>query len=545
MKKYLVYILYTCLALLIMRPFFGGGFLFLLDMVWSPHLQLSDYLSAGISASFPLIVVFKILSSFLPLVFIQKILLTVLFLSIGSFMYYFARINKIAQEWALVAGGFYMLNPWVYERFLAGHYLVLLGYAIFPLVFGLFLELLSSYSWQKFIKLTLLLSLYPIFSIHWAYISYLVLFFSGLFYLLYYKKWKILLTFLWWKYLLIILGTIVAVNSFWLFSFWSDGGVFPKIGLSDFVAFKTQGDAVFGVFFNVLSLYGFWSTANFLPKDLFSAWWLLTIFFLFLSWLGYLNLVKRNRFLALFLAFSFGPLVFLAVGYGADIVRPSIDLLFVILPGFKGLRETEKLVGLIAFIYAFLIPLGFAYIFDLCGLKREHKSFFIYKYILLSMAWLLAFLATFGIFNSFSHQLQTYNYPDGWEKVENILVKNEAKTVLVLPWHGYPHLNFAGNKRVANPAKGFFSADLRVGRNLDNVYLLETEQGEWDKFVFQIVQGLNSIDNMTNFLQNHHISHIMLLKIDDYWRYSFLQQAKILKNTYEDQDIVLYSLVYN
>ena len=148
-----------------------------------------------------------------------------------------------------------------------------------------------------------------------------------------------------------------------------------------------------------------------------------------------------------------------------------------------------------------------------------------------------------GIFNSFNNQLQTYSYPKSWETVENILSNNhETKTVLALPWHGYPRLNFAGDKRVANPARSFFSFDIVAGKNLESAFLQETEQKEWDNLIINIINKDKLFDDYKEFLAQNSISHVLVLKIQDWEDYNFLNNVKILKQIFNDEHAIIYKI---
>ena len=543
MKKYLPYILYAMIVGLIMKPFFTPGFLFLLDMAWTPNIQLSDYLSGGVSAGFPLALLLKFLSFLAPVEIIQKILLSLFFFLSGAFMYRFARVNNFGREWSFVAGLFYMLNPWVYERFLAGHWLIMLGYAFFPFVVALFLEFLKRPCKRQIIKLSLFLAVYPILSLHWAYIAYVFLSFCGFIYLWQEKRLSVLKNLEFVKKFLLILILIITVNSFWLFSFWGDAGVFPKITQNDFIAFETSTDTRFGVYFNVLSLYGFWNTAYFLPKDMFGAWWMLTIFFVGFSVLGAVYLIKKKNLFGLCLAIGFMPILILAVGYGSEFSKFFVNIFYYIMPGFKGLRETGKLTGLLAFSYALLVPIGMKYFFELCGYRLKEKSLSFFKFIAIFAVILIVFLSTMGIFNSFDKQLQTYEYPKSWFAVEEMLANNQGtKNVLVLPWCGYPQLDFAGNKRAVNPAHSFFSFDVVVGRNLENIFLMETTQAEWDDLIQNALNKNKKFDYYKDFLAQEDISHVLVLKIYNWKDYDFLNKAEILECIFDGEDAVVYKI---
>jgi len=542
MKKYLPYILYLILATVVMLPFFSSGFLFLIDMTWTPNIQLADYLTNGISSHFPITFIFKALNLIVSLDVLQKALLLVILFISGSLMYWLAK-RYMRSELAWTAGLFYMFNPFVYERFLAGQWIVLLGYAYFPLVLGLFLVFLKKPKSKNFYKFCIALVLYPIVSPHWFYIAIPFLILTGAVHLWREKKWSVLGIKIFWQRTIELVLAFLVVNSFWLFSFWRGDGTFSRITLNDFQAFKTLGDDQFGIYYNVLSLYGFWSTSKFLPKDLFSSWWIWTIFFAGLSLLGAWQILKQKKLIGLVLVIAFLPTLILAVGYGSDFSRWINDVLFYIMPGFKGFRDTEKLVGLLAFTYALFIPLGTKYFLELCGLEFKKRFLSLANLLAVSIVVGLVFLATFGIFDSFNQELKTYEYPAGWNVVEEKLATNpNAETMLFLPWHGYPSLDFAGYEKIANPARRFFSVPVVAGRSFDNRYIVETIQVEWNTYIDQLVVGDRNLDDQIDFLRNRDISHIVLAKVHDFEEYEFLGQSQMLIREYEDDDIVLYRI---
>jgi len=535
MKKNYPILIFAFLTIAIMAPLYQDGFVFLLDMVWTPKIQLSDYLINGINSGFPLTLLFKLLSFIIPTEIIQKILLSTILFLCGYLMFRLAQ-TLMLKKWALLSGIFYMLNPWVYERFLAGHWKVLLGYAILPLAIGLFLKMLKNPSRKNFFIFFIGFSLYPLISLHWTYISFFFLIGLSIIYYFFDKSNKKLVV----PYFSLakassIFGIIfLAINSFWLFEFFGEDGIIRKITLNDFSAFATIADAQWGSFFNTLSLYGFWQKSYFLPKDYFSWWWILTFLVLFLIIAGAFQSIKKKNTLGITLTFLFIPTLFIAVGYGSPFTKPIIDFLYHTLPGFKGLRETAKISGLLAFTYAILAPLGAQYCTRNIS-KNSTKIFFV-------MTMLIPFLWTHSIFWGFRNQLKTYQYPIGWHKTEQMLSASSQKieNVLFLPWHGYLILNFAGNDRIANPARAFFSANIIVGKNLDSVYLLETEQAKWDKKIFSWLNEVATLSDNKNFLKSENVSHIILTKTHDWDRYEFLENSKLLKKIFEDNSVVLY-----
>lgn len=166
-----------------------------------------------------------------------------------------------------------MLNPWVYERFLAGHWFVLLGYALFPLMVKLFWQMMRDKKRSDVVKFAVAFALYPMASLHWAYIAGFVFGVMFLGYAIRHARERII-----WIGLGVVIGTWLVLNSFWLVSgFFGGGQTFSQISFNDFKAFATQGDPVIGVFGNVLSLYGFWQTSSMLPKDMNAYWWVCSV----------------------------------------------------------------------------------------------------------------------------------------------------------------------------------------------------------------------------------------------------------------------------
>lgn len=541
MKKYFSYLTFIAIALAIMLPLYQSGFVFLLDMIFTPHLNLSDCLENGIDAGFPITVLIKFLSFIIPLEIIQKIILSLVLFLPGLFMYKLSKLF-LPEKWAILSGIFYLLNPYVYERFLAGHWFVLLGYAFFPLLVKLFLEFLEKRNNKSFIKFALLFSVFPLISLHWVYIAFWFLLLLGIIYFFYITKNKISSCFSFLKFLAIQIILFLIINSFWLFNFFNPSGAYNKFSLNDFAAFTTKTDPNFGVLFNVLSLYGFWGSDFFLPKDFSPHWWILSLIVLFFSVYGAYKLFftnKKNKFparnstsrlLVLTLSIIFIPTVLLSIGYGSEITKPIINFLSTFLPGFNGLRETEKLVGLLAFSYAILVPIG--------GLAFAKKQ----KYVFVLLV-IVPFISVWTIFCGFNGQLQSNDYPRSWYQANEILKQDENNKLLFLPWHGYPNVPFANNAIISNPASRFFQVEVIAGKNIDSVYLLECDQGIWDKKILAILHGFETLDENIEFLQSENVTHIMLAKFPNWERYGFLEESNKLQKIFETDDLVLYKIL--
>jgi hypothetical protein len=558
-------LVFAALTVAVMLPLYKSGHIFLLDMTWGPAIDLADYMSSGVGPAFPLTLLLKLLSLVFSVALIQKIVLTLILFLSGWLMYRLAKSLKVetlqrSNLYATLSGTIYMINPWVYERLLAGHWLVLLGYAVFPLLIKLFLKWREQLSIKSFIPLAILVSIYPILSPHWFYISTLFLLILFIISILTRNpsqpplilrggaKKVIFVTLLFFTF-------FVLINSFWLTSFFSESATFTGISLGDFQAYQTQADATFGPFINGLSLYGFWSTDFALPKDTLVFWWIYPLVLLGLSALGLYSLLSKERslaagvsgrterFLGLSLLIIFPIALLLGVGFANEFTRSITTALYHILPGFKGLRETAKLFGLLSFCYALLVPLGAG---RLAAMLSRLPSHFSQKALHMAMWLVVAVLVvamSHSMFWGFAGQLKPADYPAGWFAVEDRLNSHPTvQTVLFLPWHGYMAMSFANYRTIHNPAPGFFSPAITAGKNIDNVFLKETAQPEWDDFLFRTLHGYATLDENIDFLQRKKISHVILAHEADWDRYGFLDEAVYLQKIFSDDNITLYAI---
>lgn len=534
------YVLFAGLVLAIMWPLYRPGYIFLLDMVWGPALFEQTF-TQGLQPHTPLLFIIKMLSSILPLPVIQKILLSLILFAIPASMYRLSR-HYMPQLFATLSGVIYVCNPWVYERFLAGHWLVLSGYALFPLVLLLFDRWLKKSSFHNLWPLALLLALYPILSLHWSYIA--ALFLIGLMVIAWLSKTISLKTFFTHERLLqlgILSGLIISINAFWLVGFFDPQVTYNQISTEDFAAYQTVADPQYGVVINTLSLYGFWSSDYILPKQTLSYWWLYPVLMIGLSIIGLVYSVRKKLLIGFGLALAALPAVLVGIGYGLDALKPLINALYAVLPGFKGLRETAKVLGVVAAIYAFLAPLGIASLaYKISCISHIKKP--LADYSLALTAAIVSLVSVHLMFFGFAGQVVPRGYPTGWHDARLLLSTEESQHILVLPWHQYMVMSFANYHNISNPAERFFSEPLITSTLLDNAYLAQTRKSRWDQIVFNLVHGQQSFDVLYPDIKAQQVSHIMLLKELDWQRYEILDQAQLLEKTFDTEHIALYRL---
>ncbi len=542
-KKHYPIAIFLLLAMLIMAPLYKSGFVFLVDMVWGPGTDFSDIIRDGIGSSFPVRMVLYFFSFLFSVEVLQKIVLTgVLFLP-GVAMYRLA-LRYMPQSLAVGAGMLYALNPYVYDRFIIGHWIVLLGYGFFPISVLLLNHYFETRTWRNFLVFALAFSLYPIISLHWVYIASGFLFVYGILEIKTYKVHQVrelidLREFF--KKFLVFLVMFFVINSFWLIGFFDAGKTFSAITLNDFRAFSTIGDPEFGIWFNVLSLYGFWSSSFLQFKDFFSWWWVIALVVMMFSIFGAYLQIRRGNTLALAIAIIFIPALFLSVGYGSSFTEPVIDFLFKFVPFFRGLRDTEKISGLIAFAYAFFTPLGVSSTLLYLGKKASAKKEKSWRWLAPSLVALIPFLWSGTMLFGAYGQVAPYSYPNGWYEAEEVLsADSETQKVLFLPWHMYIRLNFAGGEIVGNPATAFFSKEMITGLDFDNLLMLSSQKNVYDEHVAELT--LETIPDERAFWISKGVTDIAIAKTDDWEQFSGLWNSHYFENIFDSDSIALFKI---
>jgi hypothetical protein len=243
----------------------------------------------------------------------------------------------------------------------------------------------------------------------------------------------------------------------------------------------------------------------------------------------------------------FIPAWLLGVGYANGITQTVVLWLARAMPGFKGLRETEKLIGVVAFAYAVLIAEGGEW---LARFVRE--SFEGRKIAVGLTAGVLALFIFLGVHSmplAFGGQVVSTDYPASWYQARTAMAleaKADAKVaprMLVLPWQAYLDLSFAGDHRVANPASLFFGDAAIVSADTGNINLKSQapEQAVWDRYSFVVVQDLMGVDKSIDFLKANNVRHIVLIKESDWQRYApVLDASKKLRKLIDTPSIAVY-----
>lgn len=519
-------IVYLSFVIVIMHPLLAApGNIFLTDMVFPEHISFSSLIADGLTPGLPIMLVLYVVSAALSVAVAQKIFLFLTLFAIPMGVYMLLS-RRVPGSLAIAGGAIALFNPFVYERFMIGQWFVLLGYAYLPYLLFALERFRTNPGGRHFLMFSCVYACYPLVSLHFAYLATLLLLaylFLGII-----RRRSLRLSF--WKmvsYAIQLSVIVFVVNFFWLITFFSPHGAYAQIDAHDFIAYATQSDPTVGAIGNVLLLYGFWHEGVILPKDLIGYWWLPVAIIGIFALVGIARELKRGSTLAYTFTALFVPIVAIAVGFANSYTEHVARFLIDHLPGFRGLRDTAKFVGLIAFVYAYYAPIACAKMFE------ERK---VMRLIAALLLILLAYASAFTLANAGIGQVVPHQYPKSWNKVDVLLAHDPLrKEVLVVPWRGYLVVDWAGEWMIANPAGSYFSFPVLVDKGTDNAELSGKEESPLERTVSELLDIPGKRKDAIAYLRAQGITHIIELKTSNWERYH-----EVLNDTTYFQELTSY-----
>ncbi len=526
-RPWLVFIL---IGLAILGPLLLPGYVLTLDMKWTPQLHPPQRFDNAWLFYAPL----HYLNLIIPSMLIQKILLLGTFVMAGVGAYRLAR--ERAGGWpAYLAGLVYAVNPFAYTRLMAGQYLVLLGYALLPWLVQALVGWLEKPDLRRAAKFGGWLIAIGLISIHALGLAALLIL-------------SITLAWGWgrWRKLsrrLVSLAGVAAgwlvVNAFWLVPVLLGRSPIARdiatFGHDQFTAYATTAGGA-GVLLNVLALQGFWTDPlgrYALPSATGWLFWTAFVALMALVGLGIWRAVARRDRLGLGLAAAGLVAWVLAMGVAWSPVAGLTHWLAGAVPFYQGYREPHKWAAVLALVYAYMAALGAAWLRE--QMRGWTRAAVMIAVLLIPLAWVPMLL--WGA----AGQLRSAEYPASWHELNQRLNAEPGEfKVLMLPWHQYLTLDFAG-RTVANPAPAFFD---RPVISSDNPELLgvrpRTRHPENDVIEGRVLSAAYYSQTAGAKLAPLGVHYVVLLKQADWAEYGWLDDQTDLKLAAETSGWKLY-----
>ena len=523
-------------AIFLLYPTFQSGYIFLLDWTVRPDLSLAD---VDWKADSIIRIINYGLASIFSFEIFQRIYLlaTIFFLGLAGFRLAKKTNNIFAQYFA---GIFLIFNPFIYAR-LVEQPGIALGALFFFWFLIYFLEYLAEKEkgwkiWPVSILagLTIAAFAHSAFFVATAMVVLLAFdFFKN-------RDYRIVL-----KTALIIGIVVILLNGNWFFSFASgtSGGVggMRSFSLDDAKAFKTKTFGGHSVYYTVLALQGYWGEYEdrFVSISENPAWSLAFLLIFLLSVFGFSKLWKADIF-AKPLLLLFLIAYVLAIGIASPIFAPLVNFLYDHLPLYIGLRESQKWVAVLVFVYAYFGSWGIKFLWETKKLKK-------YRLEIGLLAILLPIIFSFSMIRGMHEHFAPHEFPIEWQEAKEYLNENfSAGKILFLPWHLYMEFDFA-EKNVATPAKGFFGKNIIQGNNTETgkVYShsVDEQTMKIEKYIARKDNPAGNIDykNFSEDMEKLGIRMIMLTKTEDWQDYSWLDRMN-LKKVLENGKLIIYNL---
>ncbi|VVB84163.1 Uncharacterised protein [uncultured archaeon] len=526
--------------------YFKGYYVLTLDMIFPIKIFFTNYFygfSPPVFGGNILVASTMGLSGVIPSWLLQKIyLILIVFLS-GISMH--SLINTESSIPKYFAGILYAVNPFVYVRFLAGQWLILLAYSVTPFAVKSFIDFLNSQSKKNLMKLSLLTALTGAMDSHILALLFLVylIFLINKFYQIKREVYAIK-TLL--KSLAILAVLFLLLNLYWLLPlFTAKATLIHQISQADIYVFATKASA-FNAVFTIASMYGFWRSGYIYAKDFIPYWYLLFFFILFLAVNGFIDNYKNKIFDLPVKAFVAIAIIAVILGSGAFSPFSSLfEFLFNNIFFFKGLRDSHKFAALLTLSYSYLGALGVAGFEKIahdsvCSADAYKK---VAAWVVVIIALITPFVYSFTMFNGFWGQLKPTDYPEDWYEVNELLNKDPQDfNVLFLPWHQYMDFKWIPNvqKRINNPASFFFNKPIIQGENTEigSIYTQSTNPAQ--RYVESLLSNRDKITNFGELIIPLNVKYVLLTKEVDYKEYFFLLNQTDLKLTKETENFYIF-----
>ncbi len=458
-KKFAIFFLPLLSVVVFLWRLLLPGYVLSLDLVFTPHilpphLNPGDFLNTWV-IYWPMYWVSLVLPGWI----VEKGMLIGLFFALPVLAYHCILPRTSSKQARIWAALLYTMNPFVYTRFLAGQWLILLAYACLPLV------LYFSFQTQERDlnvrrSFFLALSIAAVFacSLHlgvmalcvWLFVSLGTMPFRSA------RAW--------------MLNAFTAVMLFVMTAYWTvpafihrGSSILQAFGAQNLQAFHTASDPVLGTIGNVLALYGFWGehepwATQFIWVKSFPVVWAIAgiglasfiAYGIFPSW-------RRDRRLTGSLIMLTCLALIFSCGIGNSPFFGINQWIFTHVSFWRGFRDSQKWSAVIALVYAYFGGLGVDGLWK--KVAADRLVFLVTSFFVL--------LYTFPMLFGFWNQLKPVWYPSSWTEVNRVLQIDPQCKAIFLPWHMFYASTFAHGVLIANPARPFFQCQIVESQNVE------------------------------------------------------------------------------
>jgi hypothetical protein len=516
------------LSAVIWGPLFSSGHLFLLDFAdypTGPHPHLGPYvwgLPPGLTSRAPinalLVGLFSVIS-WPPL--------RVVPMALGplAVVWGFSRLFGRKPIPTLTATFFYVVNPFMVDRMVAGQIYLVVGISLFPLLMALLLAPAPDDSiLQRGLRIGLTLAVMIALAPHFVFLAGLPL--AGVLCGAVVKSQRRRAA-----AALLSLGAAIGLGLYWILPAIRVRSSLSTIGAGDLATFATRADDHHGLLVNALGLYGFWVRMWREPKDVFTWWPLVLLAILVVVIVGAATALRDPARRPAAIVIIASAILGYLLALGDQGPTAGIYLwLFDHVPVFRIMREPQKFLVLVLFAYAYFFAVG---VVDLTNDVRGAA-----RAVFLVGLGALIVMNGFTAFWGFNGYVHPSSVPSSWAAADRLMGEGEG-SILSLPWRLYEVPSFADDRVIANPTPSFFRRQTIVSADSGDP-IADQNTGPTDRYISFLVSQGAQIDTFGNLVAPLNVRYVLLQHVQDWQAYSWLSHQRDLRVVGSWGDLTLF-----
>jgi len=547
-KNYLPLAFFALLSILIMSPLFKPGYILMLDAS-GMSLGFGNHLfGQGIGERLPYHLIAGLADIVFPYWVVQKAVwfFAFLFAGLGAYKLCPAQ-SKVGKYFA---GIIYMVNPFIYARFLAGQSLLVLSYALIPFAIYYFIALLEKGDKKSLVLTAILATIIGTLTLHMlalTLLAFLVVLIAKMIQKRRDSHYLLAVT----KRVGLLSAVFLLLNIYWLVPLLTaESTPLGQLGTGDMLYFVPRDTTGLGVGLSILSLHGFWHGGYLYTKDILPGWWLVAAFILFLSIYGIIIKWRdeKHGIYVKGLTIIGVIAIILALGVSSSVTKLLFTFLWDHLFFFPAFRDSQKFVALLVLAYSFLGGLGVAGFAEGLSKDRLAKIARVSLTAVIAIALIAPLLYCFTIFNGFWNQIKPTDLPKDWYEVNEFLNEDSDDfNVIFLPWHGYIDYDWLPqtSKRTRNFADWFFDKPVIGGDNIEigSIYTQSPNPiSRYIEFLFGLPdQRDRDMTNLGELASLVDAKYLLLTKEADWeWYYEFLSRQEDLTLVKETTHLLVF-----
>lgn len=512
---------YLLLAALVFYPLHRRGYLLLLDWTPTPSVRLRTEGALGIHG-LPALALLKGFGLVLPTWVGQRLILFGAVLGAGLAAHVSAPVRS--QTARLFAGTLYAINPFVFVRILAGHWKLLIFYALAPLAARAILRMAKDPSPRSGMVAGAWIAGLAAVSVH-ALMLLVLLAATGV-WMLIVRSGVRRAGMAFGSALLVVIAGIL----WWVVPAALEG-IPLRYGADEIRSFASTATDGAPVSLAVAGLRGFW-IERFNPSGP-SGWPVVALVLAGLAVFGAALALRDRRLEAATLSSSSVFALVVAIGIANPLTAHVARAFYRWLPGFLAFREPHKLVALLALTYAWLGAVAVDWLYA----RRR----WLIRGIGVGLV-LVPLVYTPAIFGGLEGRLHPVEYPTSWTAADQFLLQDRDRfSTLFLPWKLYLPLPFNNpHEPVANPAPDFFSVPIISSQDPEVGLGVWVPSDSVTREIDQLILNFPDIKNFGARLAPLGIKYLMLVANVNVGRYDFLYGQGDLQVVFNSGDLVIF-----